>query len=284
MPSSRTRSTTAGSTRRSALMEVLAGVPGPRDLRGVRHGLPMLLGVGIAAVIAGSRSFAAIGPWVADQPPGVLAGLGVDDAARPEESAIRRVFARIDAEVLDRILGAGMFTRTRSIESRRIITVDGKSVREAKRPDGTVPHLVAAFDHAAGVVVGQIAVAAKSNEIPAVRELLTCFELTGAVVTVDAMYTQTDTAKAIVDAGGDYVFTVKNDTPTLRAVIKTLPSAQVPAHRNQTQDASRPPYHPHGQAHPGTRLDRLHRRRAARPGPLYRHHLTRARGPRSPAG
>lgn len=212
-------------------MEVLAGVPDPRGRRGVRHGSPMLLAIGIAAVIAGARSFAAIGEWVADQPPGALAELGVDDAARPEESAIRRLFARLDADVLDRVIGAWMFTRTRLVEGRRVIAVDGKSVRGAKQTDGTMPHLVAAFDHAAGVVVGQLAVAAKSNEIPAVRELLACFDLTGAVVTVDAMHTQTDTAKAIVDASGDYVFTVKNNTPTLRATIKALPWAQVPAHR-----------------------------------------------------
>lgn len=231
MPSSRTRSTSAGSTRRSGLMEVLAGVPDPRDQRGVRHGLPMLLGLGIAAVIAGARSFAAIGEWVADQPPGALAELGVDDAARPEESAIRRLFARLDADVLDQVLGAWICTRTRLVKGRRVIAVDGKSVRGAKRPDGTMPHLVAAFDHTAGAVIGQIAVAAKSNEIPAVRDLLACFDLTGAVVTVDAMHTQTDTASGITAAGGDYLFTVKGNQPGLHARLKRLPWKDVPGHR-----------------------------------------------------
>lgn len=55
------------------------------------------------------------------------------------------------------------------------------------------------------------------------RDLLACFELTDAVVTVDAMHTQTDTAAAITSAGGDYVFTIKGNTPTLHRQAKALP-------------------------------------------------------------
>jgi predicted transposase YbfD/YdcC len=81
-----------------------------------------------------------------------------------------------------------------------------------------------------GTVVGQLATAAKSNEIPTVRTLLAAFDLTGVVVTVDAMHTQTDTAQLITDAGGDYVFTVKNNQPSLYAACKQLPWRQVPTH------------------------------------------------------
>jgi predicted transposase YbfD/YdcC len=75
-----------------------------------------------------------------------------------------------------------------------------------------------------------LAAAARSNEIPTVRTLLAGFDLTGVVVTADAMHTQTDTATAIVDAGGDYVFTVKANQPTLYAACKHLPWRHVPAH------------------------------------------------------
>ncbi|MGD8151224.1 ISAs1 family transposase [Ornithinimicrobium sp. Y1694] len=70
----------------------------------------------------------------------------------------------------------------------------------------------------------------KSNEIPAVRTLLGSFDLAGAVVTVDAMHTQVDTATAITGAGGEYVFTVKNNQPRLYAALKKLPWADVPGH------------------------------------------------------
>jgi predicted transposase YbfD/YdcC len=72
-------------------------------------------------------------------------------------------------------------------------------------------------------------VAAKSNEIPAVRDLLACFDPSGAVVTVDAMHTQTDTARLITEAGGDHVFTVKNNQPGLYAACRNLPWRDVPA-------------------------------------------------------
>jgi predicted transposase YbfD/YdcC len=91
---------------------------------------------------------------------------------------------------------------------------------------------VAAFDHATGTIVGQLATAVKSNEIPTVRTLLAAFDLSadgGVVVTVDAMHTQTDTAQAITAAGGDYVFTVKANQPTLYTACKNMPWKAVPA-------------------------------------------------------
>ena len=93
MSSSRTSASHPGSTHRARLLELLATVPDPRDPRGIRHPAGMLLAVGIAAVLAGSRSYAAIGEWVIDQPPGALEDLGVSDESRPEKSCLRRLFA-----------------------------------------------------------------------------------------------------------------------------------------------------------------------------------------------
>jgi len=72
--------------------------------------------------------------------------------------------------------------------------------------------------------------AAKSNKIPAVPDLLACFDLTAAGITVDAMHTQVDTANAITAAGGEYVFPVKGNTPTLYRQLKDLPCKDMPGH------------------------------------------------------
>jgi predicted transposase YbfD/YdcC len=216
--------------RESHLLALLGKVPDPRDPRGVRHPVAGVLAVGIAAVLAGARSFTAIGEWAAEATDELLTSLGMTGRAA-HEATFRRLFARVETDTLDRILGVFMWTRTGSVAGRRVIAIDGKTVRGARTADNAAPHLVAALDHAAGTVLGQLAVDAKSNEIPSVRELLACFDLAGVTVTVDAMHTQTDTAKVVTDAGGDYVFTVKDNTPTLRAKIKTLPWADVPAHR-----------------------------------------------------
>jgi predicted transposase YbfD/YdcC len=214
------------------LLDVLSAAVDPRARRGVRHGLSGLLGAGIAAAVAGARSFAAVAEWAADQDASVLAALGLQRRCPPAEATFRRVFTGLDPDVLDGVLGAWFWTRTGAVAGRRVIAIDGKTVRGARRragDDAGAPHLVAAFDHAVGAVLGQVAVAAKSNEIPSVRTLLGVLDITGAVLTLDAMHTQTDTAKAIVDAGGDYVLTVKANQKSMYAACKRLPWPQVPA-------------------------------------------------------
>ena len=215
--------------RSQYLLDLLAQIPDPRKRRGRRHRLAGLLAVGIAAVIAGSRSFAAIGQWAADAGADVLAGLG---AARgpAEESTFRRAFALIGPDVLDQVLGAWLQTRAVQAGGRLVIAVDGKAVRGAKDKDGKAPHLVAALAHGIGAVLGQVAVTAKSNEIPAVRDLLKAFaSLAGAVITIDALHTQHDTAQVIIGRGADYVMTVKGNMPTLYRQLKKLPWARIPA-------------------------------------------------------
>ena len=217
--------------RSQYLLDLLAQVPDPRKKRGRRHPLAGLLAVGIAAVIAGSRSFAAIGQWAADVGPEVLAVLG---AARgpAEESTFRRAFALVSADALDRVPGAWLHTRAVQAGGRLVIAIDGKTVRGGKDKDGKAPHLVAALAHGIGAVLGQAAVAEKPNEIPAVRELLKAFaSLAGAVITIDAMRTQSDTAQVVLGRGAAYVMTVKASMPTLYRELKKLPWPASPPSR-----------------------------------------------------
>ena len=225
--------------RSQYLLDLLAQVPDPRNKRGRRHPLAGLLAVGIAAVVAGSKSFAAIGQWAADAGPDVLVALG---AARgpAEESTFRRAFALVSADVLDRVLGAWLHTRAVQAGGRLVIAVDGKTVRGAKGKDGKAPHLVAALAHGIGAVLGQVAVDAKSNEIPAVRELLKAFaDLVGAVLTIDAMHTQHDTAQLILGRHADYAMTVKGNMPTLFRQLKKLPWSRIPAISSVSKDHGR---------------------------------------------
>ena len=121
-----------------------------------------------------------------------------------------------------------------------VIAVDGKTVRGAKDKTGKAPHLVAALAHGIGAVLGQAAVDAKSNEIPAVRELLKAFaSLAGAVITIDALHTQRDTAQVITGRQADYVMTVKGNMPTLYKRLKKLPWAAVPAFSAVSTDRGR---------------------------------------------
>jgi predicted transposase YbfD/YdcC len=214
----------------ASLVEVLKLIPDPRARRGVRHPLPGIAAVALAAVVGGARSFAAIGQWAGELTSAQLAGLGLPRGVAPDASTFRKVLARLDAPVLDQLAGAYMWTRTQLAGGRRVIAIDGKTIRGARTASQAAPHLVSALDHATGTVLGQLATAAKSNEIPAARTLLSAFDLAGAVVTVDAMHTQDDTATVILRGGGDYVFTVKANQPSLHAACKKLPWSQVPAY------------------------------------------------------
>ena len=225
--------------RSQYLLDLLAQVPDPRKRRGRRHALAGLLAVGIASVIAGSRSFAAIGQWAADASPAALAGLGATRGPA-EESTFRRAFALVSADVLDCVLGAWLHTTAARAGGRLIIAIDGKTVRGAKDKTGKAPHLVAALAHGIGAVLGQVAVEEKSNEIPAVRDLLKAFaSLASAVITIDAMHTQSDTAQVILGRGADYVMTVKANMPTLYRQLKKLPWAAIPAISDVSTDHGR---------------------------------------------
>src|SRR6185437_7311464 len=149
-------------------------------------------------------------------------------------------FALVSSDVLDQVLGAWLWTRAVQVSGRLVIAVDGKAVRGARDKTGKAPHLVAALAHGIGAVLGQTAVTAKSNEIPAVRDLLKAFaSLAGAVITIDALHTQSDTAQVITGRGADYVMTVKGNMPTLYRQLKTLPWARIPAVSSVSTDHGR---------------------------------------------
>ncbi|WP_161987396.1 transposase family protein, partial [Prescottella subtropica] len=129
------------------LLEVFESVPDPRDRRGIRYPLAGVLALVVTATLAGCRSFTAIGQWAADQAAEVLSGFGITGGV-PEESTLRKLFARLDADALDAALGIWMWTRTLISGGRRVLAIDGKTVRGARnRSDQTsvAPHLVAAF-------------------------------------------------------------------------------------------------------------------------------------------
>jgi predicted transposase YbfD/YdcC len=214
---------------RATVVSVLAGVADPRARRGVRHRLVTILGLAVCAVLAGARSFTAIAEWAADADEVTLAELGVTGAV-PCESTIRRTLQRLDADDFDR--RAGRWAQQRTVPPpgrRRLVAVDGKTLRGSASGADPGQHLLAALDHARGVVLGQVDVQAKTNEIPMLPVLLDRIELSGAIVTADAMHAQREHARYLVaQRGAHYILTVKGNQPSLHAQLKTLPWRDVP--------------------------------------------------------
>ncbi len=190
------------------LLERLAQVPDPRDPRGVRHLLVTVLALTACAVLAGARSLLAVGEWVADAPPALLERLGtvVDPLypkrSWPAESTIRRLLARVDTDALDRAVGAWLADRQTGNEGLRGLAVDGKSLRGAARAKGRKIHLLAACDHARALVLAQMDVGEKTNEITRFQPLLGTLEnLAGTVVTSATRCTPSTTTPSISSTG-----------------------------------------------------------------------------------
>lgn len=223
---------------RSDFLDVLASVPDPRDARGRRYPLGGLPAIAILATAAGMRGYAGFASWAATAPPEVLVRLGIR-LRRPSEKTLRSVLSRLDPADLDRRLGA-YFTALAAAEAGLLaVAVDGKTLRGARRMGAAAAHLVSVFAHHARLVLGQLAVAEKSNEIPCVRTLLRTFGKARLLVTIDAMHTQVATAKLICGTlKSHYLMIVKSNQPKLLARIQALPWTQVPdTHHEQSAPA-----------------------------------------------
>ncbi len=207
---------------------MLAKVTDPRHRRGVRYRLAVILGLAVCAVLAGARSFTAIAEWAADADEQTLAKLGVTGAV-PSESTFRRTLQRLDADAFDDLAGRWAAQRTApGPNRRRVIAVDGKTLRGSGHGEENGRHLLAAFDHAHGVVLGQVEVGATTNEIPLFPALLDRIDITGAVITADALHAQRDHATYLARRGAQYLLIVKRNQPGLHAQLAVLPWRDVP--------------------------------------------------------
>jgi hypothetical protein len=204
-----------------ALMDLLRSLVDPRKPRGVRHPVATVVGIAICAALSGARSFCAIAEWAQGLTREALKQLGSNRPQPPSEPTIRRVLQRIDAESLDAHLSRWLLQH--HALAGRAVAVDGKTLRGAHDVAKRPPHLLSAILHQEAVVLGQIAVEEKTNEIPKLPHLLDPLPLQGAVVTADAMHTQQETARYLVEhKQADYLFTVKDNPSTLRQDIADL--------------------------------------------------------------
>jgi Domain of unknown function (DUF4338)/DDE_Tnp_1-associated/Transposase DDE domain len=206
------------------LLRVLMQLPDARHRRGIRHDQMSILAVSICAVLSGACSYVAMAQWAGRCSQNLLKRLGCRRHGGsglyrpPSEPTIRRVLQGIDAEQVDRALTGWL--RTLAGGEQGAVALDGKTLRGARRAGGSQVHLLSAVLHGCGVTLGQCAVGEKSNEITAAPMLLSRLELSGAVVTADALHTQRDLARFLVEQkGADYCLPVKDNQPTLHQDI-----------------------------------------------------------------
>jgi predicted transposase YbfD/YdcC len=202
----------------SSLAVMLAAVPDPRRARGKRHAWGLLLTLVGLALARGARGMEARVRWVAERREELTRELPPPRGALPSAATLRRAVRAVDCAALEARVAAFVGG----------LAVDGKALRGANT-HGAACHLVSAVRHADGYVLGQVAVGAKTNEITAVPGLLAGRDLTGCVVTMDALLAQRALAAQVVAQGGHYLVVVKGNQPTLHEALGEAFTGDYPA-------------------------------------------------------
>jgi predicted transposase YbfD/YdcC len=210
-----------------ALYDHAAALTDGRKPRGCRYSLALLLTVAVLAKLAGFVRMEDLADWAKLRRHELQQFFGTTRSSMPHHTTWSRVLGKaVDVDELDHLVQrllapppVGEVPDRCSIH----VAIDGKTLR------GTIPqgqtrgvHLVAAYLPATGVVLAQVAVERKENEIVAVPKLLAQLDLTGMVVVGDAMQAQRALSIQVVEAGGDYLWFVKDNQPSLLADLELL--------------------------------------------------------------
>jgi predicted transposase YbfD/YdcC len=206
----------------ASIQECFERVTDPRVDRGHNHNLLEMIFITICAVVGGADGWADVERFGKAKRDWFEQFLNLPHGI-PSHDTFGRVFARLDTNEFYTSMHNWLVRFRKSLKGQGV-AIDGKTLRGSfDTASGQSPlHLVSAWACDLRVSLGQLAVDDKSNEITAVPKLLGLLELTGAVVTLDAMHCQRDTAAAILNRGADYVLVVKGNQPTLQQTLLEL--------------------------------------------------------------
>ena len=210
-----------------ALYRCLQSIPDHRDPRGRQYPLAMILMIGVLAKLAGQDSSRAMAHWAKLRTAELSQLFQFERKKMPHYSTWSRVLGHsVEPAEVEQRIGQFFVTAARKSVPRRgsiQLALDGKTLR------GTIPlgetrgvHLLAAYLPEQGVVLAQMRVDEKSNEITHAPKVLRQVDLRGVVVSGDAMFDQRDLSIQIVRAKGDYLWTVKDNQEGLREDIEVL--------------------------------------------------------------
>lgn len=213
-----------------SLMAHLQRLTDPRKARGVRYELVHLLTFLILAKLGGEDKMKGMAEWVQLRGKDLVHMLQLSREKLPHQTTYERVLEAMDIDEFEQVVGD--FFRQQA-GSNLTVTLDGKVLRGSIAEGETQGvHLLAAYVPEQGVVLMQVEVERKANEIVAAPHLLAAIDLRECVVTGDAMFTQRDLCEQIVLGGGDYVFPAKGNQAHLQQAIADvfMPAAVSAAH------------------------------------------------------
>lgn len=229
-------------SERVSIEDCFSGVTDPRRRAGV-YPLVNVITIAICAVICGADDFVAIAAFGRKKREWLSKFLDLS-AGIPSHDRFNAILGAIKPDEFYKCL-VEYITAVHEITDGQVVAIDGKTLRRSydRATSKSAIHMVSAWASANHISLGQVVVDAKSNEITAIPKLLQILELSGCLVTIDAMGCQVDIAQAIVDAGANYVLAAKDNQPTLAGGINDFFTehlqdgfARVEARRHTTQD------------------------------------------------
>jgi hypothetical protein len=197
------------------LWDVLGEIEDRRGRQGRQYALRSVLGISVAAMLAGANDLIAIFRWGRRLKPEALRLFGVESGKAPCHATYHYFFQALDADALSRTLG----TFALGEGTPQHLAIDGKTLRGSRRLDAKAVHVLSAFATELAAVLGEMVVKPDQNEIAAAVVLLKGLPLDGAVITGDAIFTQRAICQHIRDRNGHYLFTVKDNQPELKRNI-----------------------------------------------------------------
>ena len=205
----------------NALTEYLQQVTDRRCRRGRRYSLPFLVTVIVLAKLAGQNKPSGIAEWVQLRRRQLVRAFNCQRETVPSLNTIRRTLANTVTKMELQAAFRQFLHLEYGGQQSVLVTIDGKTLR------GTIPrgesrgvHLLAAYLPAEGIVLMQVAVGAKENELSAAPKVLMTLDLSKRVVCADAMFTQRNLSVQILYQGGDYIWFAKDNQPRLNEDVE----------------------------------------------------------------
>lgn len=200
------------------LQEHFAPLTDPRR-REVTYPLINMVTIAVCAIVAGADDFVSIAAYGREKKAWLARFLDLS-AGIPSHDRFNAILGALKPAEFEQCL-LSWITALHDVTAGQVVAIDGKTLRRSfdTASSKSAIHMVSAWATANCLSLGQVIVEEKSNEITAIPKLLKILELSGCLVTIDAIGCQTEIAQAIVDCGGDYVLAVKGNQPTLHQGI-----------------------------------------------------------------